>query len=241
MSTTHPHTPLIEAAMIYVCRGDSLIIEAQSVRIQKGLTLLTGENGAGKSTLAAALHGLIPIENGVVQHNFGEAPAGWQQIGNRHLSRRERRSAARSVSSHRSRYMGYIAQTPAIVPGISARDYVLGSHAIRGNRVSEERVDGIFDELGISAHSGKSHGQLSKGEEQKAAFALAFAHNPDFVTADEPTASLDAGASVKAMEFLRRQVDDFGATILMVTHDPVAVDYADSTIHMADGRIESID
>ena len=79
--------------------------------------------------------------------------------------------------------------------------------------------------------------QLSGGQQQRVAAARALASRPQIVFADEPTGNLDSRAGAEVLTFLRRSVDDFGQTIVMVTHDPTAASYADHVLFLADGQI----
>jgi putative ABC transport system ATP-binding protein len=79
--------------------------------------------------------------------------------------------------------------------------------------------------------------ELSGGQQQRVAAARALAGRPEIVFADEPTGNLDSRRSVEMLEFMRRAVDEFRQSIVMVSHDPVAASYADRVIFLADGRI----
>ncbi len=86
---------------------------------------------------------------------------------------------------------------------------------------------------------GSSHrpSELSGGQQQRVAVARALASRPAVIFADEPTGNLDSTSSREVLELLRRAVDEFGQTVVMVTHDPDAAKIADETIEMADGKI----
>jgi putative ABC transport system ATP-binding protein len=79
--------------------------------------------------------------------------------------------------------------------------------------------------------------ELSGGQQQRVAVARALASRPEIIFADEPTGNLDSKAGAEILTFMRRAVDEFGQTIVMVTHDPVAAGYADRALYLADGRI----
>jgi putative ABC transport system ATP-binding protein len=79
--------------------------------------------------------------------------------------------------------------------------------------------------------------ELSGGQQQRVACARALVSRPAVVFADEPTGNLDSTASAQVLEFLRRSVDEFGQTIVMVTHDPSAAAYTDRVVFLADGRV----
>ena len=79
--------------------------------------------------------------------------------------------------------------------------------------------------------------ELSGGQQQRVAIARALASRPEIVFADEPTGNLDSRASAEVLGLLRQSVREFGQTVVMVTHDPVAASYADRVVFLADGRI----
>jgi putative ABC transport system ATP-binding protein len=79
--------------------------------------------------------------------------------------------------------------------------------------------------------------ELSGGQQQRVAVARAIVTRPEIVFADEPTGNLDSRSGTEVLALLRRVVDEFGQTVAMVTHDPVAASYADAVIFLADGRV----
>ena len=84
---------------------------------------------------------------------------------------------------------------------------------------------------------GHKPSELSGGQQQRVAVARALVTRPRIVFADEPTGNLDSRSGAEVLELLRRSVDDFGQTIVMVTHDPVAAAYTDRVVFLADGRV----
>ena len=78
---------------------------------------------------------------------------------------------------------------------------------------------------------------MSGGQQQRVACARALVSQPSIVFADEPTGNLDSTSSAEVLGFLRRSVDEFGQTVVMVTHDPVAASYTDRILFLADGKI----
>jgi putative ABC transport system ATP-binding protein len=79
--------------------------------------------------------------------------------------------------------------------------------------------------------------ELSGGQQQRVACARALVSRPEIVFADEPTGNLDSAASAEVLAFLRRSVDEYGQTIVMVTHDPIAAAYTDRVVFLADGKV----
>lgn len=106
-----------------------------------------------------------------------------------------------------------------------------------GTRPDPEWFDRVVDTLGIADRLEHTPSELSGGQIQRVAVARALVSRPAVIFADEPTGNLDSRAGAEVLSFLRRCVDDFGQTIVMVTHDPSAASYADHVLFLADGRI----
>ena len=95
----------------------------------------------------------------------------------------------------------------------------------------------MIDTVGLRDRLTHRPSELSGGQQQRVACARALASRPTIVFADEPTGNLDSRSGAEVLGFLRRSVDEFGQTIVMVTHDPGAASYADRVLFLADGRI----
>ncbi|MGZ4613121.1 MAG: ABC transporter ATP-binding protein, partial [Kineosporiaceae bacterium] len=103
--------------------------------------------------------------------------------------------------------------------------------------VDQEWFDSVIDTLGIRDRLSHRPSELSGGQQQRVACARALVSRPAIVFADEPTGNLDSHASAEILGFLRRSVDEYHQTVVMVTHDPGAAGYADHVLFLADGRI----
>ena len=98
-------------------------------------------------------------------------------------------------------------------------------------------LDSVVERLGLSDRLGHRPAELSGGQQQRVAAARALSSRPDMIFADEPSGNLDSTASAELLELLRSAVREFGQTIVMVTHDPIAASYSDRVIFLQDGRI----
>jgi putative ABC transport system ATP-binding protein len=107
----------------------------------------------------------------------------------------------------------------------------LGSKAAAKAKATE-----VLAAVGLSHRLTHRPAELSGGERQRVAIARALMNDPPILLADEPTGNLDSRSSAEILAFMRRAVDDFGQTIVMVTHDPVAASYSDRVVFLADGR-----
>src|SRR5437763_1341399 len=97
--------------------------------------------------------------------------------------------------------------------------------------------DAVAEAVGLRDRLTHRPSQLSGGQVQRVACARALVSRPTIVFADEPTGNLDSRSSGEILSFLRRSVDEFGQSIVMVTHDPTAASYADRVLFLTDGRI----
>jgi len=109
--------------------------------------------------------------------------------------------------------------------------------SIAGRKPDEEWLGKLIETVGLGDRLDHRPSELSGGQQQRVAVARALASRPAVVFADEPTGNLDSKASGELLGLLRRSVDEFGQTVIMVTHDATAAAYADRLLVLADGRI----
>lgn len=93
----------------------------------------------------------------------------------------------------------------------------------------------MLAQVGLADKARSRPGELSGGQQQRVAIARALVTSPDVIFADEPTGALDTGTAAEVLGLLRQAVDALGATVVMVTHDPVAAAWADRVLFLADG------
>ncbi len=177
---------------------------------------ILGSSGCGKSTLLRIVGGLIEPSRGEVHLNG--RPVGEAQ------QRKE---------------IGFVFQDAALLPWRTVLGNIELSLEVnrRANRPRPRGSDELLDLVGLMAFRDAYPGQLSGGMQQRVAIARALVHRPAVIFADEPTGNLDSTSSAEVLGLLRQAADEFGQTIVMVTHDPSAAEQADRVIHLADGRI----
>jgi len=100
----------------------------------------------------------------------------------------------------------------------------------------EERLNELADKLGLSTILHKRPDEISGGQAQRTAIARALIHEPSLILADEPTGNLDSNASREVLELLSKMNEEKQATIIMVTHDPIAASYCDRVLFIKDGE-----
>jgi putative ABC transport system ATP-binding protein len=125
-----------------------------------------------------------------------------------------------------------------LLPNLTARDNIAVARYIGGTDAKPEpEFEEVLRLLGIGDRLDHKPNALSGGEQQRVAIARAIVNHPAILLADEPTGNLDTENSKAVLEVLRDLNRRLGQTILMITHNPEAATYGDSTVHMRDGRI----
>ncbi len=120
---------------------------------------------------------------------------------------------------------------------LTAEENILLPLSIAGRKPDGAWVNRLVDTVKLGDRLTHRPAELSGGQQQRVAVARALASRPSVVFADEPTGNLDSKSSAELLALLRRSVDEFGQTIIMVTHDAGAASYADRLLLLADGRI----
>jgi len=205
-------------------RGDTGVRALDGVSVafaQARFTAIMGPSGSGKSTLLHCLAGLDTLTSGQVF-------VGRQDLGS---------LPDRDLTRLRRDRLGFIFQAHNLVPTLSAAENITLPLALAGRRPDPAWFDLVVDVVGLGDRLSHRPHQLSGGQQLRVAAARALVSRPDIVMADEPTGNLDSRAGADLLSFLRRAVDDFGQTIVMVTHDPVAASYADRVVFLSDGRL----
>jgi putative ABC transport system ATP-binding protein len=184
-------------------------------------TAIMGPSGSGKSTLMHILAGL------------DQPTGGWVELAGIRLGE----LSDRDLTVLRREKLGFVFQTYNLLPVLTAEENVALPIRIGGDREDREWVDELFGAIGLADRRAHRPSELSGGEQQRVAVARALIAHPEVVFADEPTGNLDTRAGRSVLELLRKAVDDYGQTIVMVTHDATAASIADEVMFLADGRI----
>ncbi len=184
-------------------------------------TAIMGPSGSGKSTLMHCMAALdTPTSGSVVVDGVDVSTL---------------KDAA--LTRLRRDRIGFVFQSFNLVPTLSAAENITLPLDIAGRKVDGEWFDTVVGILGLGPRLGHRPNQLSGGQQQRVAAARALIGRPAIVFADEPTGNLDSRSSAEVLGFLRRSVDEFGQSIVMVTHEPSAAAYADRVVFCADGRL----
>ncbi len=206
--------------------GDTEVTALDSVDVSFAsgeFTAIMGPSGSGKSTLMHSLAGLDRLTSGQVF------------IGDTDLSGLNERD----LTLLRRTEIGFVFQAFNLIPTLTAEENItLPLDLGRASR-DEAWIDAVVNAVGLQQRLGHKPNELSGGQQQRVAVARALASRPAVVFADEPTGNLDSTTGAEILSFMRRAVNEYGQTTVMVTHDPVAASYADRVLFLADGRIVS--
>jgi putative ABC transport system ATP-binding protein len=184
-------------------------------------TAIMGASGSGKSTLMHCLAGLdAPTGGSVTIDGVELGPL----------------SDAKLTELRRDK-IGFIFQAFNLLPVLTAEENLILPLTLAGRKPDREWVEQLIETVGLGDRRTHRPAELSGGQQQRVAVARALVHKPAVVFADEPTGNLDSRSSAEVLGLLRRAVNDFGQTVVMVTHDAEAAGIADRLIELADGRI----
>jgi putative ABC transport system ATP-binding protein len=204
--------------------GDSEVraLDGVSVGFTEGrFTAIMGPSGSGKSTLMHCVAGLDSLTSGQIMIGDTDLAA----LNDRQLTqlRRDR--------------IGFVFQAFNLVPTLTAAENINLPARLAGRKPNRTWFDNVVDTVGLGNRLEHRPSELSGGQQQRVAVARALAARPEIIFADEPTGNLDSQSGADILSFMRLAVRQFGQTIVMVTHDPVAAGYADRAVFLADGRI----
>lgn len=211
-------------------QGDTLVraLRGVDLEVRAGeLTLLVGPSGCGKTTLLSVIVGVLDPTAGEVEV-LGEKLS---EMGNGQKTK------------FRKRNVGFVFQTHNLLPALSAAENAAVPLVIAGWRrrraIATSRT--FLDQLGMGQRADALPAALSGGEQQRAAIARALVHRPRLVVCDEPTSALDAKSGRNIMQLLRSAAVQPGRAVIVVTHDPRVLEFADRIATMEDGRIVNVE
>lgn len=206
--------------------GEVVALKGVNLAVRKGEILaIHGPSGSGKTTLLKLVAGLLRADRGDVI------------VDGYNLSMLD----DEGLAAIRNTVVGYIPQDYGIVEDLTVFENVELPLLLAGvpKRARGDRVMEILEYMGLKDKHAKRVKNLSGGEKQRVAIARAMVNTPSVILADEPTANLDWENSLRALEMLRSLNKDFSTSVIIVSHDPRVVDYAERAVMMVDGVIKS--
>jgi putative ABC transport system ATP-binding protein len=204
--------------------GDAAVAALRGVSVgfpQGSFTAVMGPSGSGKSTLLHCASGL------------DRPTAGAVRLGGlflEHLSETE-------LTIVRRERVGFVFQAFNLLAALTAEQNITLPLRLAGRRPDQAWQGELVARMGLAGQLRRRPAELSGGQQQRVAIARALLPRPDVVFADEPTGALDMQSGAEILALLREAVTGLSATVVMVTHDPVAASYADRVLFLADGQI----
>ncbi len=221
-------TPLLEADNVVKHLGSGAgrveALRGVSLSLAGGeLTLLMGPSGSGKTTLLSILGCMLSPTSGAVRV-LGKPTAG---------------ASTERLAELRRQHVGFVFQSYHLFPTLTAEENIRIALDVCGERAAaqREKAEAALAAVGLAHKVASFPSELSSGEQQRVAIARAIAGNASAILADEPTAALDSNNGRAIMALLSQIAKDPARAVLVVTHDPRILPFADRIVHLEDGRI----
>ncbi len=219
--------PLIEICELKKTyrQGDVDVHALRGVNLNVGdgeFLAIVGHSGSGKSTLFNILGGLTPASSGAIHLGGADLLA---------MSDLDRTLLRRGT-------VGFVFQKYNLLPTLNAYDNIaLAEELAKTSNLEAPWFQDVLHTLGLMNRLSHKPRALSGGEQQRVAIARALVCKPKILLADEPTGNLDTENSIAVLEIMSGLNKKYGQTILMITHNPEAADFADRKVRMKDGRV----
>ena len=212
------HYPTVDGEPVRAVDGVSLHVGAGE------MVVLYGPSGSGKTTLLLMIATLLAPTSGAVL------------VGGRDMSSLSQREASRFRLSE----LGFIRQNFDLLPGVSAIDNsVLKLLKTMRWRDAQREMTPLLERLGLGERLRHRAETLSMGERQRVMIARALSTRPRMLLADEPTGSLDTQRGSEVLELLQELCRERGVAVVLVSHDPMAAEYADHVFRLSDGKLRA--
>jgi len=204
--------------------GTVKALENVSFEVNEGdFVTITGASGSGKTTLLLAIAGLIKSSSGQIQIN------GFNVNG----------ASDRKLSDFRKKHIGFVMQSFALLPYLTAIENVMLPLAISKLKKGQKYQKALDLLKLVDLENRKNHlpQELSAGQQQRVAIARALVNSPSLILADEPTGNLDPTLSSDILKLLKKINQEEKITILMVTHSPLAAEFGNKKINLENGSL----
>lgn len=225
--TDHPALLLDDVTKTYRV-GDDEIVALAHIDLTVGsdeIVALIGPSGSGKTTLCSIAGGILTPTSGEVTV-AGTSISGYSD---------------RQLTEFRRSTIGFVFQSVNLIPFLTAREnlLVVDEFGRRTGQAVRDRADQLLDELGLTDRRNNLPDQLSGGQRQRVAIGRALMNEPALVLFDEPTSALDSKLGIQVMELIRNEMKSRRTAAIVVTHDDRITHFADRTVHIGDGRLDS--
>ena len=219
---------ILEASKIHKTYGNKFnkqeVLKGIDLRVNRGeFVSIMGASGSGKTTLLNVLSSIDRVSQGTIQIE-GKEFTGMKE---------------KQLAEFRKHHLGFIFQEYNLLDTLTVRENVLLPLSIKNvsKKEANEKFRDIASELGIYELKDKYPSEISGGQKQRTSAARAFIHDPSIIFADEPTGALDSKSASDLLNKLSDMNEKHQATIIMVTHDPVAASYCNRVVFIKDGQI----
>lgn len=219
---------ILEAAKINKSYGNKFnkqeVLKALDISIEKGeFVSIMGASGSGKTTLLNVLSSIDTVSHGTIK------------IDGKEITRMKEKQLA----EFRKHHLGFIFQEYNLLDTLTVKENILLPLSINNvsKKAAEQKFTEVAAELGILEIKDKYPNEISGGQKQRTSAARAFIHEPSIIFADEPTGALDSKSASDLLNKLSQLNQKRQATIVMVTHDPVAASFSSRVIFIKDGQI----
>lgn len=219
---------ILEAKKIHKSYGNKFnkqeVLKGIDITIEKGeFVSIMGASGSGKTTLLNMLSSIDRVSDGTIQ------------IEGKEMTQMKEKQLA----EFRKHHLGFIFQDYNLLDTLTVKENILLPLSIQNvsKKEAEQKFQTLANELGILDLKDKYPNEISGGQKQRTSAARAFVHDPSIIFADEPTGALDSKSASDLLNKLSELNEKRQATILMVTHDPVAASFCNRVIFIKDGQI----
>lgn len=217
---------IIELRNANIYQGNNLILQDVNITINRGeFVYLVGKTGTGKSSLLKTLYGDLTLKEGdgtVVGFNLKEMD--WKKV------------------PFLRRNLGVVFQDFQLLTDRNVNDnlkFVLRATGWKDEKLMDEKIADVLDKVGLKSKGFKMPFEMSGGEQQRVDIARALLNSPKLILADEPTGNLDPETSDEIMQLLFHISRDYGAAVVMATHDYIVINkYPARTLRTDRGRVE---
>ena len=204
--------------------GGSVVkaVDHIDLEVQKGdFVAIVGKSGSGKSTLLNLIGSLDRPDSGQVI------------IDGKNVFRMK----DEQLAVFRRQKIGFIFQNYNLIPSLNVWENVVLPIGLDNRRVNTAFIEDLLKTIGLSDRKKALPSMLSGGQQQRVAIARAIAAEPAIILADEPTGNLDTKTELEVMSLLKKSVEKFGQTLIMINHDEGIAQTADHIVHLEDGRV----
>ena len=204
--------------------GGSVVkaVDHIDLEVQKGdFVAIVGKSGSGKSTLLNLIGSLDRPDSGQVIMD----------------GKNVFRMKDEQLAVFRRQKIGFIFQNYNLIPSLNVWENVVLPIGLDNRRVNTAFIEDLLKTIGLSDRKKALPSMLSGGQQQRVAIARAIAAEPAIILADEPTGNLDTKTELEVMSLLKKSVEKFGQTLIMITHDEGIAQTADHIVHLEDGRV----